>query len=283
MNSYKACIPCFARQGTEAAKAYAPNDPELQEEVLRTVLHVAARADYSRSPPDIAAEYFREIVKLTGVKDPYAEAKRRSNEEVLALLPQLREQVANSPDPLETAVRMAIAGNIIDFGTPHGQKDNGLLEVIAHALEADLGMEAFAAFREKIEKAELILYLADNCGEAVMDRLLIEQLPTEKVVYAVRGKPILNDITPAELPQTGIDQLCRTMENGSDAPGTILELCSPEFRDVFARADLLIAKGQGNFETLNRARPDIFFLLKVKCDVVACETGLPLGSIVFTT
>ncbi|WP_372798701.1 DUF89 domain-containing protein, partial [Pontiella sp.] len=173
--------------------------------------------------------------------------------------------------------------NIIDFGTPHGQKDNGLLEVIAHALEADLGMEAFAAFREKIEKAELILYLADNCGEAVMDRLLIEQLPTEKVVYAVRGKPILNDITPAELPQTGIDQLCRTMENGSDAPGTILELCSPEFRDVFARADLLIAKGQGNFETLNRARPDIFFLLKVKCDVVACETGLPLGSIVFTT
>ncbi len=282
MITHSDCIPCFARQGAEAAAAYAPNDPVLQQEVLRTVLRVCAEADYSRSPPDVAAEYFREIVKVTGVADPHAAAKRRSNEEVLELLPRLRRRIEESDDPLETAVRMAIAGNIIDFGTPHGQKDNGLLDVIEHALASEICLEAFSVFRQRLEEAALILYLADNCGEAVMDRLLIEQLPAEKVVYAVRGKPILNDITPAELPQTGIGRLCRVMDNGADAPGTIPELCSPEFREVFERADMIIAKGQGNYETLNDCGREVFFLLKVKCEVVAAATERPLGSIVFS-
>ncbi|MEA2069048.1 MAG: ARMT1-like domain-containing protein, partial [Verrucomicrobiota bacterium] len=223
MKVHKECIPCFARQGAEAALAYAPDDPVLQQEVLRTVLRISAEADHQKSPPEIAAEYFRAIVKLTGVADPHAEAKRNSNEEVLKLLPQLRKEVAESFHPLETAVRMAIAGNIIDFGTPHGQKGNYLLDVIGHAVEADMCMDSFAVFGQRAKEAKLILYLGDNCGEAVLDRLLIEQLPTEKVVYAVRGKPILNDITPVEVPRVGIDQVCRVGDNGSDAPGTVLE------------------------------------------------------------
>jgi len=281
MKVYNDCIPCFARQGAEAAKAYAPDDPVLQQEVLRTVLRISAEADYQKSPPEIAAEYFRAIVELTGVADPHAEAKRRSNEEVTQLLPQLRREVAESAQPLETAVRMAIAGNIIDFGTPHGQKDNGLLDVIEQAVESEICMDAFAAFEQRAKDAELILYLGDNCGEAVLDRLLIEQLPTEKVVFVVRGKPILNDITPGEVPQVGIDKVCRVVDNGSDAPGIILEQCSPEFRDLFDCADMIISKGQGNFETLQESSREIFFLMKVKCEVVAEETGLPLGSIFF--
>jgi len=281
MKTHNDCIPCFARQGAEAAKAYAPDDPILQQEVLRTVLRVAAEADYQKSPPEIAAEYFRAIVSLTGVADPYAEAKRVSNDEVMRLLPKLRTQVAKSSHPLETAVRMAIAGNIIDFGTPHGQKDNGLLDVIEHAVESEIGLNAFAAFEQRAKDAELILYLGDNCGEAVLDRLLIEKLPTEKVIFVVRGKPILNDITPVEVAQVGIDKVCRVVDNGSDAPGTILEQCSLEFRELFNRADMIISKGQGNFETLQESGREIFFLMKVKCTVVAEETGLPLGSIFF--
>ncbi|MDF7823180.1 ARMT1-like domain-containing protein [Pontiellaceae bacterium B12227] len=281
MKVYNECIPCFARQGAEAARAYAPDDPELQQEVLRTVLRIAAEGDYRKSPPEIAVEYFRAIVKLTGVADPHAEAKRKSNEEVLALLPQLRKQIEDSIEPLETAVRMAIAGNIIDFGTPHGQKDNGLLDVIAHAVESDICMDSFAAFRQRADEAKLILYLGDNCGEAMLDRLLIEQLPREKVVFAVRGKPILNDITPVEVPMTGIDQLCRVVDNGHDAPGTMVAECSAEFREVFDEADMIISKGQGNFETLQDCGREVFFLMKVKCEVVAMETGQPLGSIYF--
>lgn len=281
MKVYNDCIPCFARQGAEAANAYAPDDPALQQEVLRTVLRIAAAADYEKSPPEIAAEYFREIVKLTGVADPHAEAKRLSNEAVMKLLPQLREEVEQSNTPLETAVRMAIAGNIIDFGTPHGQKDNHLLDVIEHAVHADMCMDAFSTFEQRVNEAELILYLGDNCGEAVLDRLLIEQLPREKVVFSVRGKPILNDMTPLEVPQVGIDQICRVVNNGHDAPGIIIDECSAEFRELFEAADLIISKGQGNFETLQDSAREIFFLMKVKCEVVAEETGLPLGSIFF--
>ncbi|VGO22532.1 damage-control phosphatase ARMT1 family protein [Pontiella sulfatireligans] len=281
MKVYNDCIPCFARQGAEAALAYAPDDSLLQQEVMRTVLRIAAEADYQKSPPEIAVEYFRAIIKLTGEADPYAEAKRASNEAVMKLLPQLRKEVAESDRPLETAVRMAIAGNIIDFGTPHGQKDNGLLDVIEHAVQSDMCLDAFAVFERRIEDAGLILYLGDNCGEAVLDRLLIEQLPAEKVVYVVRGKPILNDITPVEVPQVGIDQICRVVDNGHDAPGVVIGECSTEFRELFDGADMIISKGQGNFETLQDCGREIFFLMKVKCDVVAEETGLPLGSIFF--
>jgi uncharacterized protein with ATP-grasp and redox domains len=281
MKVYNDCIPCFARQGAEAALAYAPGNPELQQEVLRTVLRITAEGDYEKSPPEVAADYFRAIAELTGVSDPHAEAKRRSNEEVLQLLPRLRQEVEQSAKPLETALRMAIAGNIIDFGTPHGQKDNNLLEVIKHAVESGMCMDSFTAFEQQAKAAKLILYLGDNCGEAVLDRLLIEQLPTEKVVFAVRGKPILNDITPAEVPQVGIDQLCRVIDNGSDAPGTILVQCSAEFREIFGQADMIISKGQGNFETLQGNERDIFFLMKIKCEVIAEETGQPLGSIYF--
>ena len=281
MKVYHECVPCFARQGVDAARAYAPDNPELQQEVLRTVARITAEADFNLSPPEVAVQYFRAIVELTGVADPYAAAKRRSNEEVLALLPRLRDEVAAANDPLEAAVRMAIAGNIIDFGTPHGQMDGWLLEVIEHAAESDLCMDSFAAFKRRVHAAERILYLGDNCGEAVMDRLLIERLPTEKVTYVVRGKPILNDITPAEVPQVGIDQVCRVIDNGSDAPGTILGQCSPQLRAAFAAADLVISKGQGNFETLQDCGREVFFLMKVKCEVVAMETGLPLGSIYF--
>jgi len=281
MRVYNECIPCFARQGTEAALAYAPDNPGLQQEILRTVLRISAEGDYSKSPPEIAAEYFRAVVKLTGVADPHAEAKRRSNEEVMQLLPRLRKEVEESANPLETAVRMAIAGNVIDFGTPHGQKDNSLLEVIEHAVESEMCMDSFAAFEQQVQDAKMILYLGDNCGEAALDRLLIEFLPTGKVVFVVRGKPILNDITPVEVPQVGIDRICRVTDNGSDVPGTILEQCSSEFREVFGQADMIISKGQGNFETLEDSGRDIFFLMKVKCDVVAMETGLPLGSIHF--
>lgn len=281
MNTYNECISCFARQAAEAAEAYAPNDPKLQREVLRTVLRVAAEADYEKSPPEVAVDYFRKIVKLTGVSDPYAEAKRMSNEEVMTLLPRLREEVLASGNPLETAVRMAIAGNIIDFGTPHGQKGNGLLDVIEHAVESDLCMEAFSVFEQRVKEAGLILYLGDNCGEAVLDRLLIEQLPREKVVFVVRGGPVLNDMTPVEVPQTGLDEICRVIDNGNDAPGTVLHESPAAFRELFERADLVISKGQGNFETLQDCGREVFFLMKVKCEVVARETRLPLGSIYF--
>jgi len=277
----KNCIPCFVRQSMEAAKVYAAGDEALQRETLRVALRTIAEADYEKSPPEIAAEYFRRIAALTGVEDPWAEAKRASNEAVRALLPRLRAEIEASPNPLETAVRMAIAGNVIDFGTPRGNRGEDLLDVIEHARNAPLCMDAFAAFERRASEAESILYLADNCGEIVLDRLLIERLGPERVVLAVRGRPILNDVTPADLPSAGLDGRLRVIDNGADVPGTVLSRCTPEFNALFASADLAIAKGQGNYETLDDVGREIFFLMKVKCAVVSDAVGLPVDSLFF--
>lgn len=281
MKVHTDCIPCFARQTVEALEVYAPEDAAQREQLIRAALRIVAEADYSITPPEVAAAYFREFMRITGNADPFAAAKQRSNEEVMALLPTLRERIQASSNPLEMALRMAIAGNIIDFGTPHGKKDNALMEDIEHALAADMCMKTLSAFERAVEEARTILYLGDNCGEAVLDRLLLEVLPHERVTYAVRGKPILNDMTRVEVPQVGIEKICRIVDNGADIPGTVLAACSAEFRAAFDRADLIVSKGQGNFETLHDAERDIFFLMKVKCAVVAEYTGQPLGSLFF--
>ena len=136
------------------------------------------------------------------------------------------------------------------------------------------------AFSSAISQANNILYLTDNAGEIVLDQLLIEQMPTERVTVAVRGLPVINDATMKDAEETGLTDLVTVIDNGSDAPGTLLEDCSPAFQQCFTDADLIIAKGQGNFESLNEVRKDIFFLLKAKCPLVSEHLGYPVGSLV---
>jgi uncharacterized protein with ATP-grasp and redox domains len=134
------------------------------------------------------------------------------------------------------------------------------------------------AFRKRAASAADILYLADNAGEIVLDRLLIESLGPERVTVAVRGHPVINDATLEDARTAGLTDLVTVLANGSATPGTVLDGCSDEFRQRFERADLVISKGQGNYETLNEVARDIFFLFKVKCPVVAKMTRLPLGA-----
>jgi uncharacterized protein with ATP-grasp and redox domains len=148
-------------------------------------------------------------------------------------------------------------------------------------LAAPVDPDAAAALRRAVAGADRILYLCDNAGEIVFDRLLIEVLPSEKITAVVRGTPVINDATLEDARATGLTEVVRVMDNGSDAPGTLLETCSPAFRDCFAAADLIIAKGQGNFETLSETRGKrIFFLLKVKCPLIARDIGEPTGRLV---
>jgi hypothetical protein len=132
-------------------------------------------------------------------------------------------------------------------------------------------------FLQAVAQARSILYLADNAGEIACDRLLIEQLPMERVTLAVRGAPVLNDATRADAQAVGLEAMVEVIDNGSDAPGTILDDCSPEFRDRFAESDMIIAKGQGNFESLSDQKGNLFFLFKVKCPMVAERIKQPMG------
>jgi len=272
------CIPCFIRQSLEAVRMVTP-DEAIHERLLRDVLRILGKMDLRQSPPAMAQRIHRLIRELTGQSDPYRAVKDRFNRLAMDIYPSLKAKVEGSADPLVTAIRLAIAGNIIDMGVDNYLTDEQVHEAIDHALAAPFDAD-LAGFREAISKARNILYLADNAGEIVFDQLLIEQMPLEKVTVAVKGSPIINDATMADAEMVGLTGLVKVIDNGSDAPGTILEDCSKSFRQHFDKAELVIAKGQGNYETLSDIEKDIFFILKAKCPVIAEDIGCEVGSLV---
>ncbi len=272
------CIPCFIRQTIEAVR-FATTDENIHELVLREVLYAASKMDMKKSPPVMGQYIHRLIRKYSGSPDPYKKVKDRFNQYALELYPALKEIIENSPDKFDTAARMAIAGNIIDFGV-NNKIDS---TIIKKNIEKSLSEKLFGSvthLQEAVNAAETILYIGDNTGEIVFDRLLIGQLPKGKVIYAVRGSPVINDATIADAVYTAMTDMVRVIDNGSDAPGCILEECSSTFRQYFFDADLIIAKGQGNFETLSDVNKNIFFLLKAKCPVIARHIGCELGNAV---
>lgn len=272
------CIPCILRQTTDAISLVAP-DEDFQERMLRQVLGEAAAMDLRRSPPEMAQRIHRRIRERLGDDDPYREVKNRFNRLALDLLPMLRERVRQSHDPFAAAVRLAIAGNVIDSGANSRLNEAQVRESIqdTFASPIDGNVEQFS---QAVSDARRILYLADNAGEIFFDRLLIEQLPTSKTTVAVRGFPVINDALSADADAAGLPELVEVVENGSDAPGTILDDCSEAFRRLFEEADLIVSKGQGNYETLSDVCADVFFLLKVKCGVVAESLDCPIGTLV---
>jgi hypothetical protein len=203
--------------------------------------------------------------------------KERFNRLALDLLPELSRQVRSAGDPLYFAVRLAIAGNIIDRGVNSELREDDVRRSLAQVQSEPFAGD-LARFRSAVASAREILYLTDNAGEIVFDRLLIEQLPLARVVVAVRGAPVINDATLADARMAGLDRMVEVIDNGSDAPGVLLEDCSRPFRERLAHAGLVIAKGQGNFETLSGHQANIAFLLKIKCPVVAAHTGLAMGT-----
>jgi uncharacterized protein with ATP-grasp and redox domains len=269
------CVPCILRQSLEAARMVS-TDPVMHEQTLRSVLQWAGEMDLDQSPPAMAQRLHRYLRGMTGVDDPYHRAKDQLNQLALELVPPFRAKVEADDDPLKLAARLAIAGNIMDMGVIGNLTEAEVRETMDQALHAPFFGE-LENFRQAVAGAKSILYLADNAGEIVFDRLLIEQLPRERVTLVVRGAPIINDVTLIDAQTVGLDQLVEVIDNGSDAPGTILSDCSPEFRRRFAEADLIISKGQGNFETLSGEVGNIFFLFKVKCPMVAKLVGQPVG------
>ena len=273
------CFPCIVRQALESARYVTP-DPAIHEQVLRYILAVLASADVHLPPPYIGQIIHRELRRITGDVDPYREAKARFNHLAQGRLPAMRQLISKAPDPLRLAARIAIAGNIIDFGVDgaltESKVDKALEEALTQQIEGN-----WEGLTRALPESKRILYIADNAGELLFDRLLIEQLrPMQRVTLAVRGKPILNDATYEDAAFAGLNRLVQVIDNGSDAPGSILAECSLEFVREFRRADLIIAKGQGNFETLSDETAPLYFLFKAKCPVIADHAGVALGALV---
>jgi len=278
MKTYFDCIPCFVRQALEAGR-FVTTDPKVHEQILREVLRAISEMDLKESPPRMGQRIHRLIRELTGNPDPYAEVKGRFNRLAMGMYRRLKRIARTAANPLETAVRLAIAGNIIDFGVRSTIDESHVDEAIEHALAAPFDGDV-EAMNKAVREAHSVLYLADNAGEIVFDRLLIEQLPMDKITLAVKGSPVINDATREDAEAAGLTERVRVIDNGSDAPGTVLADCSETFRRQFEAADVILAKGQGNYETLSEVEADIFFILKTKCPVIAQHLDVPVGTLV---
>jgi uncharacterized protein with ATP-grasp and redox domains len=280
MKTYFECLPCFVNQALSSLKR-ANATPEQTEKAMRAVFSELSYIDFSATPPVTGTRIYRIVRKVSGIIDPYAADKKKYNKFAESLLADTRHTVASAPDPFLGAITIAIAANIIDFGKNGSLSETDVRACLDRALTIPVDRTAVDRLRKAVANAGSILYLCDNAGEIVFDRLLIEQLPRHKVTCAVRGAPAINDATMDDANESGLTELVAVISNGSDAPGTVLSECSEEFRRAFDSADLVIAKGQGNFETLSDiCNRWIFFLLQTKCPVIARDSGFPVGSFV---
>ena len=272
------CYPCILSQLSELAKKAAP-DAAGQHAIVKRLLKLVFEADEATTPPEFAAMFHSLMAELTGISDPLREIKDRSTGLGLALLPELQRMVLEAPDPFEVSVRFVIGGNIIDYGVNPNFDLREAESKIREVLDLPFDRGLCAEFKRRLDTAKSIFYMLDNCGEAVIDRLLIERY-REKIVVGVRGRPILNDVTRREAALSGIEGV-PIVDTGDCAPGVSLRRSSRELIEAMQHADVVVTKGQGNFESLDEeftARP-IFFLLRVKCAVVSRRVGSPLGAI----
>ncbi|ODA41028.1 ARMT1-like domain-containing protein [Desulfosporosinus sp. BG] len=285
MNVTLDCIPCYIKQMLNTLA-----QTELPEEKMREIIHqtlpLFPGLDPQGTPAENSTIILRKVNELLGIEDPFHSAKKESNELALKLLPQLKERIDQSDNPLFMALKIAVAGNIIDMGI---LKDFDVEGSIQEAMVKDFARDDYASFVQRLKEAREILILGDNSGEIAFDRLLAEQLSESgiKITYAVKDQPILNDATmedAAHVGMTGMPEQIRVISNGSGFLGTILKDCSEEFMQAYKNADIVISKGQANYESLEAFGKEdrrLYFLLRAKCEIVAKNLGVHLGEMVF--
>lgn len=278
MRTYPECIPCILRASAGAGRLSGAADEKIWL-ALAEAAALCARWDMEAPPLALGAEVARVVRRRLGQGDPFWKAKREGNAAVLRLYPELKRQVQSAPDPLFEALRVSAAGNALDLGV-YGEIEAEA--ALAQALARPLGRWDYQRFQEFLGTANHVLFLADNAGEIVVDRILIEELLArgKRVTVAVRGGPILNDVTLGDLAEVEIPEGVEVITTGCDIPGVLLSWCSAEFGERFRRAELILSKGMGNFEGLSNEAGPIFFLFQAKCYPVAKEAGVNLGDLV---
>jgi len=283
MKTYLECIPCIISQGIKTAKRLNVSE-EIQEEMVKETLDYLKDKNYGKTPPELAKPVYKIINKYMGTDDPFKELKDFYNDEMMKIEDDLRNIIEKNSD-LKTAIKLAITGNIIDFGAKHSFDKKVVLdrinEIESNKLIVDTSDELF----DKLKESKTLLYLGDNCGEIIFDKVFIEYLKKEfphlEITFGVRGSPIINDATEEDAKKVGLDKMVKIISNGDSAPGTVIEDTSDEFKEIFYSSDLIIAKGQGNYETLSTIdRENVFLLFMAKCDVVADELNVPIMSLV---
>lgn len=273
------CLPCFVRQAVGSAQLVSADEATMLR-MMQTVLRELSTANLFLTPPEIVEALHAVIRKELNHRDPFQKIKQMSTRRALELVPKAKAAISTSVHPFASAVAFAIAGNILDFGMKSEWNEAVIVQSFAEAVEKGRRFEEALINRlyNEIDRAERVLILGDNAGEAVFDRLLIEHFPRKtEVFYAVKSGPVINDVTTQEAVDSGLDEVAAVIPNGAAIPGTVLSKCSAEFLEIFNTAAVVISKGQGNFETLNEEQRSIWFLFQVKCPVIAQYYHFNLG------
>jgi uncharacterized protein with ATP-grasp and redox domains len=275
MKTYLECIPCFLSQTLRAGRL-ASQDDVLIKKLLGHIANQIENIPMEKTPAEMGEIIYRNIREVTGVYDPYKSIKAQSIEEAKLLIPTLKAILEKSENRLQVAIRIAIAGNVIDFGM---SKKFSLTNDVYRILGQEFALFDFEAFQSHLEKATTVLYIGDNAGESVFDKLLIEEMG-KKTYYAVREIPVINDVIVEDAIESDLHEVAEIISSGSHAPGTIINSCSPDFVRLFHQVDMVISKGQGNYEGLSDEKRCVFFLLKAKCPVIAKDLNIKENDIV---
>lgn len=261
------CIPCFLDQALRAGRIYT-DDKKLLKQILNEVAATLPDIPLDHKPPETGDLIYKKIKNITGASDPLKSIKKKSTEEALELFPyydKQRKGIHSREKRLLFAAKLAIAGNIIDFAV---EDQFDIRKDVDEVLNKKLAINHIEKFEQELKKANNILYIADNAGETVFDKFLIRELD-HKVLYVVRDEPVINDATREDAVAAGIDKIATIITSGSSSPGLLIKNTTREFKKLFKQADMIISKGQGNFEGLSEETRPIFFLLKAKCEVIA--------------
>ncbi len=279
------CLPCYMRQTLESGK-FITQDEAVHEKLMREALGTLAKFNVNETDFETHRNLYKLIKSYCPNGDPFLSFKKEFNDICLGLEGYLNDLIIKSEDPFESAVRVSLAGNLIDSGIGTNLSREKLMQTIDDSLHQKISEEKIDDLRKNILQAKKILFIGDNTGEIVFDKIFIQNcIPTDKVTYVVRGGPAMNDSTIEDARYVGIDKVVKVITTGIDLPAAAISLASEEFKKEYYSSDLIISKGMGNFEALMDETNNIFFLLKIKCEVILkCFKGkYNLGDIIIDT
>jgi len=275
MRTFLECIPCFFEQALRAGRLATRDETKIKK-ILDEVGLMLKDISLDSTPPEIGRLIYQKVHEISGNNDPYKEIKIQNTETALKLYPTLKDKLRQSGDSLMTAIRIAIAGNIIDFGA---RENFDIESELNDIMTKEFAICDYDSFRTLLSQTGRILYIGDNAGETVFDRILIEQM-AKPTTYIVRESPVINDATREDAVRAGIDKVAEIISSGTNAPGAILETCNQDFLRLLSQSGLTISKGQGNYEALSGESYPIFFMLMAKCPRIAEDIGIHLNDII---
>ena len=281
MKIHNECLACIENQAHRVCDSLHVNSFQ-REMIIQLAQKEIARFDFNLTPPHNATPLYEAISDYLGVEDLYESIKVESLQMAKQFIPLCEERIASSSNALLSAVKTAVAGNVIDLASVMMYD---LKEELDKVYQTPFAIDDFIALEKKLQQTTTLVYLADNAGEEIFDKLCIntikKQFPSLQVYYFVRGRPIINDLTCKDALASKMDDVATIVDSGVPTPGLAIEFMTPYAKSLFESAECIISKGMGNYECLGDIKGlPIFFLFKVKCFVVARDVGAHLGDII---